>query len=312
MEDIGLPMTYGISPVAVSEPFRLFTEEAVNIMRAEILADEVQNSYSYTSDIAPKQIRGYAPKHCKFVYEAWKHPKTLELISKIAGVDLVPAVDYEIGHVNISVPGAVKKDENGVIVAENDEKAVVDWHRDSYPFVCVLMLSDASEMIGGETALKTASGEIKKVRGPQKGCAAVLQGRYIEHQAMRAFGSQERITMVTSYRPRSPFVKDDTVLNTVRPISNLSDLYAQVAEYQLENTEARIRNILKVVRESNRAGATNVKAIKDFLDYEIKALAHLNEEIVPEDQVVKGAVKEICVTDLAAFNAATKAASRSV
>jgi len=174
------------------------------------------------------------------------------------------------------------------------------------------MLSDASEMIGGETALKTASGEIKKVRGPQKGCAAVLQGRYIEHQAMRAFGSQERITMVTSYRPRSPFVKDDTVLNTVRPISNLSDLYAQVAEYQLENTEARIRNILKVVRESNRAGATNVKAIKDFLDYEIKALAHLNEEIVPEDQVVKGAVKEICVTDLAAFNAATKAASRSV
>ncbi len=102
------------------------------------------------------------------MYEAWKHPKTLALISKISGVDLVPVVDYEVGHVNIAVPGAVKKDENGTIVPENDENAVVDWHRDSYPFVCVLMLSDASAMIGGETALKTASGEIKKVRGPQK------------------------------------------------------------------------------------------------------------------------------------------------
>ncbi len=118
--------------------------------------------------------------------------------------------------------------------------------------------------------------------------------------------------MVTSFRPRSAFIKDDTVLNTVRPVSNLSDLYAQVAEYQLENTETRIRNILRVIRESNKAGSTNVKAIKDFLEYEIKALAHLNEEIVPEDRVVKGALKEICATDLAAFNAANKAASAAI
>ena len=48
-----------------------------------------------------------------------------------------------------------------------DNKPVVDWHKDSYPFVCVLMLSDASKMIGGETALQTASGQVLKVRGPQ-------------------------------------------------------------------------------------------------------------------------------------------------
>jgi len=62
MEDIGYSATSGVSPVAVSEPFRLFSEEAVNIMREEILNKEVQENYSYTSDIAPKQIRGYAPK----------------------------------------------------------------------------------------------------------------------------------------------------------------------------------------------------------------------------------------------------------
>jgi hypothetical protein len=62
MEDIGYPSSNGVSLVAVSEPFRLFSEEAVNIMRSEILDPEVQEKYSYTSDIAPKQLRGYAPK----------------------------------------------------------------------------------------------------------------------------------------------------------------------------------------------------------------------------------------------------------
>jgi len=62
MEDLGYTATSGVSPIAVSEPFHLFTEEAVNIMRAEILNKDVQENYSYTSDIAPKQIRGYAPK----------------------------------------------------------------------------------------------------------------------------------------------------------------------------------------------------------------------------------------------------------
>ena len=62
MEDIGYSSSQGVSPVAVSEPFRLFSEEAVDMMRAEILDPEVQENYCYTSDIAPKQIRGYAPK----------------------------------------------------------------------------------------------------------------------------------------------------------------------------------------------------------------------------------------------------------
>jgi hypothetical protein len=304
MEDIGYPATNGVSPIAVSEPFRLFSEEAVDNMRAEVLDEEVQAKYSYTSDIAPKQIRGYAPKYGKFIFEAWKSPATLAIISKIAGVDLVPVMDYEIGHVNISMPGAKKEHDNSVIIADDDQKAVVGWHRDSYPFVCVLMMSDTTGMIGGETALKTGKGEIKKVRGPQKGCAIVLQGRYIDHQALRAFGGQERITMVTSFRPRSPLVRDDTVLTTVRPISNLSDLYGQTLEYQLENVEARIRHSLKRLRETMKAGHTDVPTIKAYLEFEIKALTNINKEIIEEDKVQKGALADIC--EVARAEAAAK------
>jgi hypothetical protein len=133
-----------------------------------------------------------------------------------------------------------------------------------------------------------------------QGCAVVMQGRYIEHQALQAFGGQERITMVTSFRPRSPRIRDDTVLTTVRPISNLSDLYGQTVEYQLENAETRIRHMLRNIRDSMKAGATDVKSIKSFLDFEIQTLSHLNEEIVEEDKVRKGHLKEVCLTEIPA------------
>jgi len=111
----------------------------------------------------------------KFIYDAWKHPKTLAIVSKIAGVDLVPVVDYEIGHINISTPGKVQEHDKDVMIADDDQKAVVDWHKDSYPFVCVLMMSNTDGMIGGETALRTGTGDVKKVRGPSKVCPIVLE-----------------------------------------------------------------------------------------------------------------------------------------
>lgn len=105
------------------------------------------------------------PRHAKFVAEAWKHPETLKLISKVAGIDLVPVIDYEIGHINIAVDQA--KNDSGIDAGE-EQPAVVGWHRDSYPFVCVLMMSDTKDMRGGETALKKANGDIVRVRGPEK------------------------------------------------------------------------------------------------------------------------------------------------
>lgn len=115
-----------------------------------------------------------------FVYSAWNSPELLEIVSKIAGIDLVPAIDFEIGHVNVSVntkdgqkPATQQTLDGGV--DDEDNTPVVGWHTDSYPFVCVLMLSDCTDMVGGETALRTGSGEIMKVRGPgMVSCARVI------------------------------------------------------------------------------------------------------------------------------------------
>jgi hypothetical protein len=115
-----------------------------------------------------KYLANIYHRHGKFIFEVWKHPETLAIMSRIAGVDLVPVMDYEIGHINISVPGNKNNIEAGLLDDEDDTHSVVGWHKDSYPFVCVLMMSDTTGMVGGETALRTGTGTIKKVRGPTK------------------------------------------------------------------------------------------------------------------------------------------------
>ena len=122
-------------------------------------------------------LERYAP----FVYDAWNNPEVLAIVSKIAGIDLVPQMDLEIAHINLSkLSDEQKKEADEALEERNhreadegvsgcpweDDKPIVDWHTDSYPFVCVTMLSDCTNMVGGETALLKGDGGIMKVRGP--------------------------------------------------------------------------------------------------------------------------------------------------
>ncbi|KIW98628.1 uncharacterized protein Z519_00289 [Cladophialophora bantiana CBS 173.52] len=280
LRDIGLSEDVGISPVAISDPFPLFSEEAITHMRSEIFTNEVWDNCLYSTDFAGCQLRGHCPKYAPFMYDAWKNPKTLAIVSKIAGVDLVPVIDIEIGNINISVQNPLKnyqKQEK----QSGDDVPVTKWHVDSYPFVCVVMMSDASQMVGGETAIKTGSGDLIKVRGPQMGSGVVLQGRHITHQALAAVGGTERITMVTAFRPRDPLIPDSSVLTTIRPITNLSDLYFQWTEYRVEVLQERLRLMLEVLREQYHAHTpTDVRKIKEFLQQQADWLSITNREIV--------------------------------
>lgn len=88
----------------------------------------------------------------------------------------MPAIDYDIGHTNISTPPKDWDSKLETVVAPGEADAhgetqefcesAFGWHRDSYPFVVVTMLSDCTGMQGGETAIRTGSGEVIKARGP--------------------------------------------------------------------------------------------------------------------------------------------------
>lgn len=116
-----------------------------------------------------------------------------------------------------------------------------------------------------------------------------MQGRYITHQALRALGSQERITMVTSFRPKSPELPDDSVLTSVRGISDLSELYYEYSEYRLEIVEWRIRKKLAELRNKRRTGKPfTTEEFKKWMAEQECFINRTNKEMLPGDQVRKG------------------------
>lgn len=103
-----------------------------------------------------------------FIYDAWKSPEVLSKISEVAGIDLVPAIDYDIANINISINNQAQDIFLGKKPSSDDDNPpAFAWHYDSFPFVCVMMISDCTGMVGGETALRIGTtGETMKVRGP--------------------------------------------------------------------------------------------------------------------------------------------------
>ncbi|KAM0540900.1 hypothetical protein ACHAPJ_013466 [Fusarium lateritium] len=228
---------HGVSLNAVSEPFPLFSKEAMLQMRAEIFSEPVLENCRYTSDLIAEVIRGMTPEKAPFCFSAWHSPEVLKIVSEVAGLELVPCTDYEVANVNISI-----NDQDISLGGADNLLSSVAWHYDSVPFVCVTMASDCTGMVGGETAIRLPNGEVRKARGPSQGNTVIMQGRYIYRQAMKAFGGRERIAMITSFRPKNPLLRDETVLSGLRAISDTNELYSQYTDYRLEILEERLRD----------------------------------------------------------------------
>ena len=62
MEELGLE-GQGISSNAISEPFSLFTEEAIRQMRGELFSQKVLDKHQYASSFCSNMIRGHCPEY---------------------------------------------------------------------------------------------------------------------------------------------------------------------------------------------------------------------------------------------------------
>ncbi|KLP14290.1 uncharacterized protein LW94_3935 [Fusarium fujikuroi] len=271
----------GVSPIAASDPFSLFTEAAVKQVRRELLSEDVLRTCQYASAFTKNQIRGYTQKQAPFAHALCKSPEVQQAVSKVAGIDLVHAFEYEIGHCNLFFSDG-----------EDEKKGASDnvgfsWHYDSFPFVCVTMLSDCSDMEGGETAVLKGDGQVLKVRGPTMGTAVILQGRYVQHAALKAIG-KERLSFITAFRPKSPFVRDEIVLTGSRPISNQSELVYDYCTYRADVLEIRFREHAKKLREQQAAGIKfNPDAVREFLQEQKEMLEATLLEMIPICDVVE-------------------------
>ncbi|KAK2616746.1 hypothetical protein QQS21_000358 [Conoideocrella luteorostrata] len=268
MKDIGLE-GHGISTTAVSDTFPLFSRDAMLQMRREMFSPEVLQNCRYSSDYIANMIRGMGPSRASFTYDAWYSPEVLDKISQVAGIELVPAFDFEVANINISI-----NDQNADVVTYGDHTSEVAWHYDSFPFVCVTMVSDCSGMIGGETAIKLPNGDVRKARGPAMGTAIVMQGRLLEDV------KRERIAMVTPLRPKNPLIRDETILTGVRATSNLEELYSQYTEYRFEVLEERFRSQLKNERRRKETcKGFDIEEIRAFITEQKEYLESMLEQM---------------------------------
>jgi hypothetical protein len=284
LKELLLSEENAISPVAITEPFPLFTLEGVKQMRADLFRPEVVNKHGDRTLPNCYKMRGYS-EDTPFVDAVWRAPEVIKACSDAAGVELDVVYDYEIAHINVQVdaledgmpldqalppampPNQALSSPPAPIDQSEELASVGRWHTDSYPWVCVCMLSDPSNMVGGETGLRKGDGTIAKVRGPQTGWAVMMQGGCIEHIALRAVGTGERVSMVTSFRPRDPTQKDVSNLGNVKRSSRWDQLFKQWTSYRLEVLEKRS----KLLRERIAAGQFSAEEI-------VKMTTEWNEE----------------------------------
>ena len=123
-----------------------------------------------------------------------------------------------------------------------DDVPIDEWHKDQVPVVCVVMLSDISNMAGGETAIRTGNGKLIKARGANLGGAVLMQGGNLEHAALRASNCSERVSMVTSYSFADPDLDDSrTTLKSADFVNeDMNALKYAHLDYKLKRLRDRV------------------------------------------------------------------------
>ncbi|KAJ5836697.1 hypothetical protein N7447_002723 [Penicillium robsamsonii] len=296
MQDLLINQSPTASPIAGTVPFPLLSAEGVKAYRRALFQKDVIDKCA-SSPFPGTLVLRDAAKQSMFVNDFWTHPETMRIVSEAVGVPLEVVMPTEIGHTNIQVEGTTIAEMASNLKAEpvveklelspedrtynplKDASAIIPWHYDSYPYVCVLMLSDTEGMIGGETYIKKGDGEVQKVEGPQIGHAVMLQGGEVCHLAARAKGVKERISTITSYRSTLPNVYDSSNITNVRPYADTNSLYPEWTQYRLRKLRDELTHYLdKTTKEEDPAQER--KNVQTLIDQQIDYLRQTSRQMV--------------------------------
>ncbi|KAJ5165237.1 uncharacterized protein N7500_007067 [Penicillium coprophilum] len=296
MQDLLLNQSPNASPIAGTVPFPLLSAKGVKAYRNALFQKDVLDNCA-SSPFSGTLVLRDAVKHSKFVNDFWTNPETMRIVSEAAGVPLEVVMPTEIGHTNIQVEGTTVAEMTSNLKAEpavekvelssedrtynplKDASAIIPWHYDSYPYVCVLMLSGTEGMIGGETYIKRGDGEVQKIEGPQIGHAVMLQGGEVCHLAARAKGVKERISTITSYRSTLPNVYDSSYITNVRPYADTGSLYPEWTQYRLRKLRDELTNYLDKTEKGGNPGQER-KTVQALINQQIDYLRRTSRQMV--------------------------------
>ena len=212
--------------LAYSAPFRLLSDEGVLALRA--IAKKNEQYACGLESRAPKSLRGLSHRS-QFIRDFNYCPVLLDHFSKITGTPLCPhQMSFNHSQMNFGEIG--------------NPKAVDEWHIDSVPYVVVILLSDTTDMVGGELKVallgdpsesidKIHSGTlsakyIDTVQYPGPGYCIFMQGSRIAHTVTPVVAGREtRLTCVNSYQSLNPFSSDRTIYSSFTMIDEGAAAY---------------------------------------------------------------------------------------
>ncbi len=239
------------SPVAITEPFRIFSEEGLAVARD--VAAQMKSNRNEAAGTGKNRLGSYirgAGYRSQFIRDFCECPQLLDFLSAIVAAPLashtVPAVACGINY-----------------APEDVSRAVDTWHVDSVSFDAVILLTDPATFRGGEfqyfrgtkeegesllgaRAEEGAGGELPQERVisavfPAAGYGFLQQGNMVFHRACRLLQRAERTTMIPSFVALDA-ARDKT---NVRAMSRWNDpgILCELARHEAWIARERLRKL---------------------------------------------------------------------
>jgi len=253
-----------VSEIAYTEPFRLLSAEGVQAVRSEIFSKKVLDScmqqVSNQQGDALKYMSIRNPgKQSSFLLDMWRSPLTQACIDDaVGGYPLVPTMDHECSHANLQVPQ----------MRLDGEGAQDGWHTDgNAQFVVVVMLSDPTRMLGGETEVRCGDGSIRRITYPAPGYAIMLQGMVVHHNVKPVLSAEgrmsgERLTMVTSFQPADYKQPQQSIVGYLRNYSDEEQLLGEWAEWRFKVMSKRLADASAKIKADRKVGRFDLEYMR--------------------------------------------------
>ncbi len=259
------------TPVAVSEPFRVLSDEG-----AAVMLETCRRLRAFTRR-AGNRIENTVRGGCyrsRFLRDLCIEPAVTEAMAEIYGVEVAPhTMPVHLGHLNYE--------------PSNVDEAVDKWHHDTIPLDYVMMVSDPAALPGGrfeyfagtkhEVAALAARGErppadrVVAPHFPGPGHAIALHGDMVVHRAAALTGPAERITMVNAYVACDRSRLDQSRSRDLIGIDDPTTLYGEWSRHVAWRAEGRLAQL----RATLGHGVTRDEAI----DALTRAIEDVNEAI---------------------------------
>ncbi len=231
-----------LSPVAVTEPFRVLSDEGVAV------ALEISRGLEKIAvgDARSKRMRGCTYRS-RFFDGMYSDPELVSFLGQLAQADLR---EHPIGHHRVQLNFAPDELARDVDV----------WHHDVVAYDFVMLLTDPAAMRGGNTeffrgtveegmAILAERGAIPAERigavgYPGAGWAFLQQGHQVLHRAARLEEAYPRVSLVASYYCADARFREPTILPPLRRADGRDVALVEWAGYAAYRTIERLQAFL--------------------------------------------------------------------